>query len=146
MTSERAFTLLELTVVMAIVGLAAGILIPRLTDLGALTLDASARRLADDLTLARDRAVLRGRPAHLRLDLDLGRWAEDGGGITMLPAGMRVRSVSANGRPPVGAGTVVVDLEPAGDTFPARIDLADERGRVASVVLAPAAARARVMR
>lgn len=142
MTSERGYTLLELTLALAIAGLAASVVIPRVTDLGASTLDASARRLADDLTLARDRAVLRGTTDHLAIDLEAGRWGDGGA----LPAGVRVRSVTANGRSPVSAGTAVIDLAPTGTGFPARIDVADEHGRTASVVLPAGVTRARVIR
>ena len=60
-TSERAFTLLEVLVALAVVVLAAGLLLPRLADLAAIETDAAARRLAGTLTLARERAVLGGR-------------------------------------------------------------------------------------
>ena len=54
----RAFTLLEVVVVLAVLGLALGIVVPRLGDREALVLDATARRLADTLVYLRERAIL----------------------------------------------------------------------------------------
>jgi general secretion pathway protein H len=145
--SRRAFTLLELIVVVALVGLAAGIVVARLPDVRGLDLDASARRLADTLTLARDRAVLRAAPAHVALDLAGGAWTTDARAERVaLPAAVRLRSVTANGDPAVRHGTAVIRFDPAGDALPAQVELADEHGRVARVVLPAAAPRAEVWR
>jgi hypothetical protein len=41
---------------------------------------------------------------------------------------------------------VALDFDPAGDPLPARLDLADDRGHAASVVVPPAGGRAVVRR
>jgi type II secretion system protein H len=147
MTSERrGFTLLELVVALAVVALAAGILLPRLVDLGPFELDAAARRLADTLTLARERAVLRAVPAHVALDLASGVWTTDEAGSATLPARVHVRAVSANGGTVREGGVATIRLDPAGDALPARVDLVHDGGAVASVVLPPAVGRALVLR
>ena len=140
MTSERrrGFTLLEMALVLAVVGLAAGILVPRLGDVAAFELDATAHRLADTLTLARERAALRATPAHVALDLGAGSWSTDETSArTTLPARVRLHSVTANGGPAVYAGTAVIRFDPAGDALPARVELARDGGGAVSVVLPP---------
>jgi general secretion pathway protein H len=146
-SDRRGFTLLELVVVLAVVGLAAGILLPRLADLGPFELDAAARRLADALTLARERAVLRAAPAHLTLDLATGSWTTDEPGTAVsLPPRVRVRAVVANGERAVDTGIIVIRFDPAGDALPARVDLAHDGGAARNIVLPPAGARAVVGR
>jgi len=109
----RAFTLVELVVVMAIVLLTVGLVLPRVPDTGALRLDAEARRLADDLAAARERAILSGRATSVGLD-DLGD-------------GVRVVAVSLGGEPV--PTTRPLRLEPTADARTRRIQLADRDGR-----------------
>src|SRR5439155_76682 len=152
----RGFTLLELVGTLAVIALAAGLVLPRLGDARGLALGAAARRLADTLAYARDRAILGGRPMRLVLDLDRGRWelgtpARDPAAVipdvsplgrgTVLPAGVRLAAVTAGGTPAATRGIAALDLEPDGDALPARIDLADASGRRASVGVPPAGAR-----
>ncbi|TMA69075.1 MAG: type II secretion system protein GspH [Deltaproteobacteria bacterium] len=153
---RRGFTLLELVVTLAVIALAAGLVLPRLGDARGLELGAAARRLADTLAYARDRAILGGRPMRLVLDLDRGRWdlgtpARDPVAViadfsplgrgAVLPAGVRLAAVTAGGTPAATRGIAALDLEPDGDALPARIDLADASGRRASVVVPPAGGR-----
>ena len=144
-TDHDGFTLLELVVTLGVVALAAGIVVPRFTAMRGMAADVAARRLADALTLARDRAILGGRPVRLVIDLDGGRWTapED---AAMLPVGVRLQSVTTGGRPAVREGAVTLELGPDGDTLPTRVDFLAGDGRVVSVVLAPAGARATVLR
>lgn len=133
MTSERGFTLLEVTVGLAIVAIAAGLVLPRLADLGALRVTSAARRLAGDLTIARDRAILGGRPVRLVVDVERGTWRSEPALVRgALPAGVRF------GR--LGDADAIV-LSPGGDTPPARIDLRDDRGHAARVVVPAGALR-----
>lgn len=141
---------------LGVVALAAALVVPRLPDLRGLALDAAAARLADALGAGRERAILGGARWRLVVDLDAGRWtlgrlAADGrleappgplGEPVSLPPSVRVLAVHAPDAPAVARGVATVDLAPEGDALPARIELGDDRGRVAAVVLPPAAARA----
>ena len=139
------FTLLELVVTLGIITLVAGIVVPRLAFWRGFAVEVAARRLADALTLARDRAILGGRPVRLVIDVDGGQWTapED---AAMLPAGVRLRGVSTAGGPAVREGAVTLELEPNGDALPTRVDFAGDDGSVISVVLPPGGARATVVR
>jgi hypothetical protein len=134
-------------VVLAVVGVGATLLLPRLGDLGRLELERAAQHLADDLTLARQQAILGGTPGRVRLDLDRGQWTVAGArrDVVRLPHGVRVHMVAA-GDEVIGGGAATVVLDPAGDPLPARIELADSQGRRASVLLPPVFAPARVIR
>jgi hypothetical protein len=148
------------TVALAILGVAASLVLPRLTPPDALALGASARRLADGLRYARDRAILGGSPMRVVLDLDASRWimgrpgreaaAVEAGAAPLertvsLPRGVRLRAVTIGSGPAVRAGSIALELSPAGDALPVRIDLADERGRALAVLLPPACGRAAVL-
>lgn len=134
MTSERAFTMLELVVVLAVLAIAAGLVLPHLADVGRLRVVTAARRLADDVTVARDGAILGGRPVRIVVDVAAGTWRSEPPLVQgTLADGIRVRALSTND--PATPDTVV--LSPAGDALPVRIDLADDRGHTASVVVPP---------
>ena len=151
-------TLLELVVTLAVLLLAAALALPRLVDRGGLALDAAASQLRDALRFGRERAILGGARWRLVVDVDAGRWAfgrprADGGvdpaagplaAPVVLPSPVRVLAVRASGAHEVRRGTAIVDLSPEGDALPVRIELGDDRGRVASIVLPPALARAEV--
>jgi type II secretory pathway pseudopilin PulG len=151
-------TLLELVVTLAVLALAATLAAPRLLDRGGLALAAAAAQLRDALGFGRERAILGGARWQLVVDVDAGRWAlgrpNAGGGLdapagpfaepVTLPRGVRVRTVSSGAAPEARGGTAVVSLSPDGDALPVRIELGDDRGRVASVLLPPAVARAEV--
>jgi len=154
--TRKGFTLLEVLVVLAIVGVAAAAVLPRIGAVRGLAVRETARRLADGVGLARERAILGATTMRLVLDVDGGRWrigragaaadaiADDAPVAGTIPAGVRVRAVAVGTRA-AAAGSVVVDLRPDGDALPVRIDLADEGGRTESVVLPPARARALVV-
>lgn len=145
---ERAaagFTLLEVLVVCAIAALVSAIALPRLDAGGDRAVALAARRLADDLTLARDRAVLRGRRAIVWLDLDAQRWRAGDGGEGAPPAGIRIAAVQTpDARITDGRARWI--LHPTGDPRPAAIDLIDAAGHGARVWLPPARGRATVLR
>src|SRR3989442_8853758 len=159
--AEHGFTLLELVVTLAVIALAATLVLPKLGDARGLALGAAARRLADTLAYARDRAILGGRPMRLVLDLDRGRWepgtpapdpativpdASPTGRGAVLPAGVRLAAVTPGGSPSATRGLAALDLEPDGDALPARIDLAAGPGRRASALAPPAGGRQGVQR
>jgi general secretion pathway protein H len=144
-TSDPAcgFTLVELVVTLAVIGLAAALVAPRVGALGGWRVEAAAGRLADALTLAREAAVLGGRPVRVEIDRARGAWSA-GAVRGVLPPGLRIAGIAADGTTTAGA-TVAFALDPAGDAAPVRVDVVDARGHGAAVVLAPAAVYARVV-
>jgi Tfp pilus assembly protein FimT len=149
--------LLEVTVVLAVVALAVGLVLPRLADIDGAALDAAARQLVDAVAFGRERAILSGTPMRLVLDLDGGRWvvgrpAADPSGVTAgdgpptravtLPSRLRVRGVTCSGPATARAGSVALDFAPEGDGLPIRIELADARGRRRSVIIPAGGGRA----
>ena len=156
---RRGFTLLEVTLVMAVTALAATIVLPRLVDATRAPVDVAARRLTDALAFGRARAILTGTPMRLVLDLDRRRWAlgrpgRAPGSIeladvpapplgppTALPDGVAVRRIVTGDTASAPTGMVVVDLAPDGDPLPVRIELADDAGHAATVLVPPALAR-----
>jgi prepilin-type N-terminal cleavage/methylation domain-containing protein len=135
--SGAGFTLLEMLVALAISVLAATLLMPRIGDVGTLRVDGAARRFAEAVTLARERAILGGVPGEIVVDVEGGRWTA-GEESASLPEGVRFRGA--------GESPVRVDLDPAGDVGAMRFELVDERGRSASVLLPAGGGRATVGR
>ena len=144
---RHGFTLLELAIVLAIVALTTTLVVPQLRDPRARILSITARQLADTLSLARDRAILRSRPTAIVFDLDTHRWRTDDAGDrpVALPPDVRLSRITIGGRAAITDGQVTLALQPAGDLLPTTIDLRDDRGRAARVVLPPARARALVL-
>ena len=74
---ERGFTLLELGLAVALIGLLVTIVLPRLGLLGGVSLQASARQLASRIELLREDAALRGRWVRLSFDPPTGRYGAE---------------------------------------------------------------------
>ncbi|MBT1074108.1 pilus assembly FimT family protein [Geobacter grbiciae] len=70
--SCRGFTLMELLVVIALLGLVAAIALPRLTVSHALELNRSARQLAATIRYVQDRAITGKTPHRIRLEPGTG--------------------------------------------------------------------------
>jgi len=69
---SRGFTLLELVLVMAVIGLLAAMVVPRLSVLRGASLDASARQLSARLYTLREEAGLRGQTIRVEVDPQRG--------------------------------------------------------------------------
>lgn len=76
-TRERGFTLLEIAVAMALIGLLVTLVLPRIGLLGGASLQASARQLASRIELLREDAALRGRWVRLSFDPQTGRYGAE---------------------------------------------------------------------
>lgn len=95
---ERGFTLLEITLVIAILGIVLGVVVPRLRDPGQAELKAQARRLVMTFRLVRSEAVLHGTPFRLNFDLDEGRyWITSAEGDEGLEDGLGTLGALARG-------------------------------------------------
>jgi general secretion pathway protein H len=93
--SDAGFTLLELLVVLALMGLVLAIVTPRL-DLGASALRADERALVGALRLARDHAIRAERETRFTLDLANGRWAVTDAGAEGALSGRSDLTVTAD--------------------------------------------------
>ena len=126
---RRAFTLVELTTVLIVIGLAAGIVLARLPYASALRLQHEGTRLAARLSEARERAIVEGRPVRV----DVADGLRDDVRLETLDVGGTVTS------PPV------LERGSDGDALPARATLADENGTRIDVLLPAGFQQARVL-
>lgn len=74
---ERGFTLLELGLAVALIGLLVTLVLPRLGLIGGVSLQASVRQLASHIQLLREDAALRGRWVRLSFDPPTGRYGAE---------------------------------------------------------------------
>ncbi len=76
-TSLNGFTLIEMMVVLAVLGVMLTLIIPRLADLGEANLKRSARHLTGMIRFLRDEAQAKKNTYRLRFDVQAGHyWAE----------------------------------------------------------------------
>jgi type II secretion system protein H len=93
-TNSKGFSLVEILIVLALVGLVSAITVPTLTSVFRASIDSFVRQTAVLLREARDRALLRDRLLRLRIDLDKQEfWLEEAPGNFLL-AKPNVRSKS----------------------------------------------------
>jgi type II secretion system protein H len=73
-TSRPGFTLVEILVVVVILGFAAMIVVPQVSNAGTLTIQAAARRIIADLLVAQNEAIARGLPRAVVFDAENERY------------------------------------------------------------------------
>jgi prepilin-type N-terminal cleavage/methylation domain-containing protein len=124
-------TLIELVVVIALIGIMAGVAAPNLASFDQRYNDRSGSALVDDLLrFGRKLAVDRGAPVDLTLDPETGRyWIDppDSSAVLSLPEGVTLVSSAAR---------VHVRFDPNGE-MGADAELAIRRGETTSAILAP---------
>ena len=145
--NRRGFTLLEVVLVCGILALATTWVLPRLRLAGHSNVSLAARALADALNLARDRAILSQQAATIVFDLEHQQWRDDDPSAhpIQLPPTIRFAAVTIGGNAAASHGQRTLALDPGGDRLPTTIDLRDDDGHAARVLLPPARSRAVVL-
>ena len=157
----RGFTLLELALAIALIGLLVTLVLPRLGIVGGVSLQASARQLASRIELLREDAALRGRWVRLSFDPQSGRYGAEvyvdtsSGGrfladdaplfrTVTLPDAVRI-DVAGPGLTTTREGYQAALFSPDGYTDPMVVRLANGPDDVYSIVVEPARTRPRIV-
>ncbi len=142
---ERAFTLLELLIVLLLVGLASALVVPRMVaSLPGVQLKSAARAVAASLRYARSQAVFETVPYAAAVDGSRGllvvepaesREAPERRRVYELPEGIEAEVVdAAAGEEP---GTARLLFFPRGDSSGGRVVLRDPRRREYAITVDP---------
>lgn len=159
--TQRGFTLLEIAVAIALIGLLVTLVLPRLGLLGGASLQASARQLASRIELLREDAALRGRWVRLSFDPETGRYgaevyvdtssgarfvAEDAPlfRTVNLPDAVQM-DVTGPGLTATRDGYLGALFSPDGYTDPMVVRLTNGPDDVLSIVVEPARSRPRIV-
>ncbi|MGH7858971.1 MAG: GspH/FimT family pseudopilin [Candidatus Binatia bacterium] len=148
---SRGFTLLELLVALALVGVLVAIAVPRVSAIipGAL-LDQAARSLATDLRFARVKAIAENRRRRLVVELDRGAYRVEAdaegtfvseGAPRTLPGGVTF-DASASSR--VSNGQISITFQPRGNTADNSTIALAVAGRTGRRVIVSTAGRVRI--
>ena len=159
--AASGFTLLELSIVLLILGIAASFLVPRLRDPETAQLAASAARLATTARYLSDEAAYQRVPMRLNLDLDNQRWfvtvlggdPDDPEFVlaesplarpVVLPDAVTFRDVVLPAFGTVSEGTVFAQFSPEGWADPLVVHLRSRSGADATMAIEPLTGRTRV--
>ena len=150
LTAEiRAFTLLELIVVIAILGITVGYIGPRLyTGISSSSMDKATREILTVLQFARSTAVTRHTPYYVRFDMDnakIGLYPKpESSGETPdmlkekeLPRGVRLKSIKSPYQSEKLQGHVDILVTSEGVVEQGVIYLEGEFGKIYTVVIKP---------
>jgi general secretion pathway protein H len=160
-SAAAGFTLLELSVVLLVLGVAASFLVPRLRDPEGMALSASAAKLATTARYLYDEAAYRRVPMRLNLDLDHQAWFVTvlGGEPdapefvpidsalarpTVLPDAVAFRDVVLPTLGIVTEGVVFAQFSPDGWADPLVVHLRSRSGEEATMAIEPLTGRTRV--
>ena len=152
-------TLVEIVVVVTIMAVMAGMLIPRLPDIGQRRLKSSARRLAGSITYLYERSATSGLVYRLTLDLgekdyyvsllntdnqfektDLHLAKE-----TFLPDGIKISRARTASQGVVSKGKAVIHFFPSGFTDISVINLKDDNSNEMTLIVHPLTGKVKIM-
>lgn len=123
--SEAGFTLIEVLVVLAIVGLALGLVAVRgASGNRTMALEAAAMGLAEDLRQARSQAIYANAPVRLMLDLERRTWGLGNQRQHGLPPDVAVEFLTIASAV-VGKGQAGIEFAPDGSSSGGTITLRD---------------------
>jgi len=130
LSRDAGFTLMEMIIVMAIMGLMLGLLVHRigLTNTG-LSLRGATNELAAGLREARSAAIATNRPVSIAIDPAQGAWLTPGGERKTLPqtASLKLVTVSSQARK---ADKGDIRFDPDGSSSGGRIELTEGKRRM----------------
>jgi prepilin-type N-terminal cleavage/methylation domain-containing protein len=140
LSAVSGFTLLEIVIVVAILGLIIGLAIPRVPDMTGARIEKTARKVAMTIQLTRTRAVSLRR--FYRVDVNLednrvsvayfgpeGTYIEDDTIRSYETGDVRIVDVVTSIEGKVVEGTGRIHISPRGFTEPSLIHIQDSRGR-----------------
>ncbi|HYZ63014.1 MAG TPA: GspH/FimT family pseudopilin [Acetobacteraceae bacterium] len=126
-TSQAGFTLLEMLVVAAVIGLAAGVLVGRFPARSpALVMQSATQTVAGAARLARSRAVATNRPVRLVLDSAAHSLAIDGSPPRPLPPSIAIAVTSVT-RETASPTLAAIRFEADGSASGGQVALSDGR-------------------
>ena len=157
--ARRGFTLIEIMVVVAIIGVLAGILVPRLPDITASRLKSTARRLAGTITYLYERSAATQLVYRLTLDMESNEFYVsllnkenqfeetklDFARRTRLPDNVRVESADIPAQGVISAGQAQIHFFPGGFTEQAYVYLKDASGNELTLEVSPLTGRVKIM-
>lgn len=157
--ARGGFTLIELAVTLLVIGVMAGMLVPRLPDLGQWRLNSAARRLAGSVTHVYDQSVATQLVYRLTLDMEKGRYyvsllntdnqfeKTELPFVTeaQLPYNVKITGADTAGQGAVTGGKAAIHFFPTGFAEFSYIHLEDKNGHELTLVVNPLTGRVKIL-
>lgn len=159
MRKRGGFTLIELIIVMVIIGVLAGVTLPRLPDITASRLKSASRRIAGTITYLYDRAAAGQLVLRLTFDMEKNEYyvsllntdnqfeetSFTFAGRRSLPWSVKVAGARTPTQGEVAQGKAVVHFFPSGYVEPAVIHLEDHAGNKMTLITHPLTGRVAIL-
>lgn len=153
------FTLIELVIVIAIIGVLAGMLVPRLPDITAARLKSSSRKLSGVISYLYDRAAATQIVLRLTFDMEKNEYyisllntdnqfeetSFTFARRTSLPDSVKVSETRTSAQGRINKGKAFVHFFPSGYVERAVIHLKDDSDREMTLITSPLTGRVRIL-